>query len=182
MPPGSAKFKRAAYDAALSSSAPVQRDDPPIWEITLRPYRSLGQKGFRNTMIIAGFGLLLPTLPYYFSAAGSAILPFTGAALLLLWLAFKANYRQAGLYEHLRLWHDLIALERHELTGEILRWQANPYWLKINFTQSGGPVESYLTLFGNGREVELGAFLSPKERAALKGELEVQINRLDINA
>jgi len=182
MPPGSEKFKRAAYDAALSSSAPVKRDDPPLWQVTLWPYRSLGQKGFRNIMVITAFGLLLPTIPVYFTAAGWVMVPFVGGAFLLLWLAFKANYRHAKLREHLSLWHDLIAVERHELNGDIKRWQANPYWLKINLRESGGPVDNYLTLTGNGREVELGAFLSPEERAALKGELEAQINRLDINA
>ena len=37
-----------------------------------------------------------------------------------------------------------------------------------------GPVESYLVLVGDhesGREVELGAFLSPEEREALQREV-----------
>lgn len=182
MPPKSSKFKRAAYDAALSSSAPVDRDDPPIWEITLWPHRSLGRKGFRNTMLLAAFGLLLPTFPLFFTSAGWTMAPFVIGAFFLLWLAFKANYRHGKLREHLSLWPDLIAVERHELNGDIKRWQANPYWLKIKLVAAGGPVDNYLTLIGNNREIELGAFLSPEERAALKGELESHINRLDINA
>ncbi|MEM9269814.1 MAG: DUF2244 domain-containing protein [Pseudomonadota bacterium] len=33
-------------------------------------------------------------------------------------------------------------------------------------------LESYLTLKGNGREIELGAFLSPEERVDLHNSLQ----------
>lgn len=182
MASGSEKFERAASDAALSSSEPVQRADPPLWEITLWPNRSLGRKGFRNTMLLTGFGLLLPTLPLFFTPAGWLMAPFVGGAFGLLWLAFRANYRQGRLSEHLSLWNDLIAVERHEVNGEIRRWCANPYWLRIKIVEEGGPVDNYLTLIGSDREIEIGAFLSPEERVALKGEIERRIHALDINA
>jgi uncharacterized membrane protein len=35
----------------------------------------------------------------------------------------------------------------------------------------GGPVENYVTMRGNGRTVEIGAFLSPDERLDLYREL-----------
>ncbi len=182
MPTGSAKFKRAAYDAALSSSAPVLRDDAPIWETTLWPNRSLGPVGFRNTMLIAALGFALPVIPFVWAGAYWILLPFVFVAFGSLWLAFKMNNRHGQLREHIGLWPDLIAVERHELNGEIKRWQANPYWLRIKFVKSGGPVDNYLTLIGSDREIEIGAFLSPEERTALKSQLETHIQRLDINA
>ena len=42
--------------------------------------------------------------------------------------------------------------------------------MKIYETE--GPVANYITLTGNGREVELGAFLSEDERKTLYEELE----------
>jgi len=178
----SPKFKRAAYDAALSSSAPVERDDAPIWETTLWPNRSLGRTGFRITMAILAIGFAIPVLPFMWAGGFWILLPFVITAFIALWLAFKMNNRQGRLREHISLWHNLLAIERHEVSGEVKRWQANPYWLRIKLVEEGGPIDNYLTLIGSDREIELGAFLSPEERAALKGELETHINRLDINA
>ena len=44
------------------------------------------------------------------------------------------------------------------------------------------PIENYLTLEGNQRTIELGAFLSPEERIELKVNIETALNGLDINA
>ena len=50
------------------------------------------------------------------------------------------------------------------------RWHANPFWVRIRLREDA-PIEKYLTLQGNGREIELGAFLSPWERETLYSEI-----------
>ena len=50
-------------------------------------------------------------------------------------------------------------------------WQANPYWVRVTLHETGGRVPQYLTLSGNDREVEIGAFLSPEARLVLAAEL-----------
>ena len=179
MPAGSEDIGRAANVAALSCFQPVERSDPPVWSITLWPHRSLGAKGFRNVMWLAGAGLMIPVLPLFFTPAGWALLPFAGGVLILLWLAFRANYRHARLEEHVNLWPDLIAVERYELNGEVKRWQANPYWMRSRLLEEGGPVANYLTLIGSEREIELGAFLSPEERVRLQADIEAAIRGLE---
>lgn len=161
---------------------PVTRADTPIWETTLWPNRSLGRTGFRVTMSILALGFAIPVLPFVWAGAYWILLPFVGIAFAGLWLAFKMNNRHGELREHISLWPNLLAVERHEVSGEVKRWQANPYWLRIKLVENGGPVDNYLTLIGSDREIELGAFLSPEERVALKAELEAHINKLDINA
>ena len=42
--------------------------------------------------------------------------------------------------------------------------------------ETGGPVPNYVTLSGNGREVEIGAFLSEDERVELFSELQARFN------
>ena len=55
--------------------------------------------------------------------------------------------------------------------GAPRHWEANPYWTEVRIYPEGGPVPQYLTLKGAGREVEIGAFLSPEEREALYPEI-----------
>jgi len=176
--PDSPKFKRAAYDAALSSSAPVIRDEPPVWDATLRPNRSLTRAGLRKTMLIAAIGFALPVLPFIYAGAGWISLPLTLTTFALLLLAFRQNNRAGQLCEYVRLWPDLIAVERHELNGDIKRWHCNPYWMRSKIVAEGGPVENYLTLAGSDREIELGAFLSPDERVVLQADIEREIKDL----
>ena len=133
-------------------------------------------------MGVLAIGFAIPVLPFVWAGAYWALLPFVGMAFAGLWFAFKTNNRHGELREHISLWHNLLAIERHEINGEVKRWQANPYWLRIRLVEDGGPVENYLTLIGSDREIEVGAFLSPEERAQLKDELEKHIKRLDINA
>ena len=44
-----------------------------------------------------------------------------------------------------------------------------------------GPVANYITLSGNGREVELGSFLSEDERKELFSDLNRLLNKLNRN-
>ena len=60
---------------------------------------------------------------------------------------------------------------RHNPHGPAQLWEANAHWVRLNVHASGGPVPHYVTLNGNGREVEIGAFLSEDERVALGREL-----------
>jgi len=178
MPRPSPKFKRAAYDAALSSSAPVVRKAPPVWEITLWPNRSLGRTGFRVTMALAAIGFAIPVLPFIWAGGFWVLLPFVGVVFSALAVAFKANNRHGQMREHVSLWKDLIAVERHEVNGEVKRWNCNPYWMRTMLVSDGGPVDNYLILIGSDRKIELGAFLSPEERVELLADIEAAIKDL----
>jgi uncharacterized membrane protein len=79
------------------------------------------------------------------------------------------------LYEEVTLWPDLVRIERHAPKSPLLDWEANPYWVTVHIHERGGPVPQYLTLRGAGREVELGAFLTPGERQRLRRTLETEL-------
>ena len=63
------------------------------------------------------------------------------------------------------------AVRFHRHAGEAM--PANAYILET----PGGPVPAYLTMRGNGRIVELGAFLTADERQHLHDELRARLHR-----
>jgi uncharacterized membrane protein len=105
------------------------------------------------------------------------LLPFLLAAIAGVWLALEKSYRDALITEELTLTEDLVTLLRLGPKGKRQEWQANPHWVKVRLYPTSGPVPEYLTLRGNGREVELGAFLTPEERLALRNELQEKLRQ-----
>ncbi|MFV0475702.1 MAG: DUF2244 domain-containing protein [Pikeienuella sp.] len=154
------------------------RVDPPVWAVTLWPHRSLSPRGFRWLLGVSAAAMALPVLALSATPAAAALAPYAGAAFLALWGLMRLSYRSGRLTEEIRLWPDAIAVERREPKGLIRRWSANPYWVAIDIGDTRD-CESYLTLRGAGRRIELGAFLTPEERVALAGELRARIARLN---
>jgi uncharacterized membrane protein len=98
--------------------------------------------------------------------------PFLLAAFLGVWYALRRSLNDRQILEQLTLSREEVALIRQDPTGERKRWVCSPYWAKLKIYKTEGPVANYITLTGNGREVELGAYLSEDERKTLYGELK----------
>lgn len=164
--------------AFLQGPRPWAVGIPPLAEVELWPNRSLPRGGFVLIIAAAAGLLLVPLLALLGSPELWGVLPFVVLTVGGLWLAFRSNYTSGKLIERVRFWSDRIEINRREPSGRQLDWIANPHWVRLSLHAEGGPVEQYLTLKGGGREVELGAFLSPEERVALKDQIERTIARL----
>lgn len=154
------------------------RGDAPLAKLRIWPHRSLPVEGFVWFIAITAAAIALPMLAVLGSPVLWGILPFALSIIIALWAAFRRNYRDGALTEELALWSDRIELVQNDPYRGVRRWNAHPYWVRPVLHPSGGPVEHYLTLKGGGREVQLGAFLSPEERIALYGELTQELARL----
>lgn len=145
--------------------------------LELWPNQSMTNTGFVWFM---GSTLLLVSLPLL-TVLGSPILWFLlfffGVVIAGLWFAISVQKRSVDLSEHLVLDTQAIKLTRNEHGKPDQTWEANRYWVTVHLHPDAGPVESYLTLKGNGREVEIGAYLSPEEREALYDELQTRLQR-----
>lgn len=170
--------RRMTEGASAEAGALCARGDPPALELVLWPNRSLGPRGFVVLMALVCAGFSLPLIALLGTMALWGVLPFLLGTLALLWGLIRRNDADGRLCETLSLWSDCIRVVRHNPRGPRQEWEANPFWVRLRLHPEGGPVENYITLRGGGREIELGAFLSPEERAALHAELEGALARL----
>lgn len=150
----------------------IQKQQSPRSRIIeLWPHNSLPPNGFAG-FILATFALI--TLPLY-GLMGTvvfwALLPFLMVTLGVIWVALRRSYFNRQILEQLTLDSEEIELVRQNPSGATQSWSCNGYWAKVQMHPKGGPVPNYVTLSGNGREVEIGAFLSEEERKALYDDL-----------
>lgn len=171
---GKAGEKSSAFS---NGDDPYTREDEPRFRLTLQPHRSLSREGVTWLMFIVTMGFVFSLIPFLGTPVAWGLLPFFCGTLWLLWAGLTRNYKDADLREVLTIWPDLVTVVRIEPNGEIKRWHANPYWVDVAIEDTP-KIEKYLTLSGNGRRIELGAFLTPDARASLYDDITLAIRTL----
>lgn len=157
----------------------IAQADSAEYLLVLSPHLSMEAEGFVAIIGLSAGLLALPLIGVLGTPVLWGLIPFAGLALWGLWYALQRNGRErSALREELRLTREVIEITRTNPRKPEQHWQANPYWVRLSMTENGGPVENYLTLNGGGRAVELGAFLSPEERATLHDELSRALRHL----
>ena len=144
----------------------------PFAKLSLWPYRSLPRRGFVLFIGATSCLIFLPAVAILGSPVVWGLIPFFLLTLAGVWYALERSYKDGSILEELTLWSDRTELVRHNPRGPKQEWAANTYWVQVRMHDQGGPVEHYVTLKGEGREVEIGAFLSEDERKGLFEELK----------
>lgn len=153
------------------------QDTPQGKRLTLWPHRSLPIRGFAVVFLTAFIFAMLPLFGLIGTSLLWGMLPFVLAALGGLYFAFMHTYRTGDAEEELTIGRGETRLSHVPHKGAPREWSCNTYWTRAQIYPSQGPVPFYITLKGNGREVELGSFLSEDERKVLIGELKDALRR-----
>lgn len=144
-------------------------------ELTLWPHQSLPPRGLA-AFVLATFTMIsIPLFGLLGTSLLWGLLPFLLMAVFGVWYALTRSYKDRSILETLRIDEANVHLTRRNPRAEDQQWVCNAYWARAALHPTGGPVPNYITLSGNGRDVELGAFLSEEERIALFGELDAAL-------
>lgn len=128
----------------------------------LTPHRSLGPRGFLVFMaaistISFGTGLM-----FYLMGAWP-VMGFLGLDVLLVYIAFRINFRALRLYETVDLTQDALTVTRVAPNGRAQSWRFSPYWVRLNLDERVGRT-SELSLASHGKRLVFGSFLTDPER------------------
>jgi uncharacterized membrane protein len=140
----------------------------------LTPHRSLGPKGFMILMAAIGVVSFATGLFFYLLGAWPVI-GFMGLDVLLIYVAFKLNFRALRLYETIDLTDDALTVTRVAPSGEAQSWSFNPYWVRLSLQQRLGR-SSELSIASHGSRLVFASFLSDDERADFASALSTALS------
>lgn len=100
---------------------------------------------------------------YFLSLGAWPVFGFFGLDVLIIYLAFRANYKSGRAYETVDLTPQSLTLTQVSAAGRETRHVFNPYWVRVLLSEwpDGRTV---LRLAAQGEELVLGRFLTDDER------------------
>lgn len=141
-------------------------------QLDLWAHNALPPRWLAITVLATLFAISIPLFMVIGTIAFWGLLPFVIGTVWALWFGLERNQKERSLYETLWFEEDDVTLRHTPARGAPLEWQCNRYWAKVNIYERNGHTRDYVTLRGNGREVQIGAFLTDEERRALYGDLK----------
>lgn len=91
------------------------------------------------------------------------VIGFMGLDVLLIYVAFKLNFRALRVYETVDLTGEALTVTRVEPDGKSQSWSFNPYWVRVQVNERVGRT-SELSLASHGQRLVFGRFLTDPER------------------
>jgi len=148
--------------------------EPPIFSAVLTPHRSLGPRGFLIFMIVLG-GLSFVAGVVFLLAGAWPIFGFLGLDVLLVYWAFRLNYRAATAYEQVTVTPSELTVRKVSHRGGAQEWRLNPVWVRLHRDVHEEFGLQRLFLESHGRRLSIAGFLPPQEKEsfalALSGAL-----------
>ncbi|MEL6317230.1 MAG: DUF2244 domain-containing protein [Pseudomonadota bacterium] len=138
----------------------------PIFSAVLWPHRSMSRRGFGLILLATTAAFAIPMGALIGSAALWIVGAFVLVDIALLAGLIQLTYRSGRVRERIAIWPERLEVERTEPNGGVKSWAAHPHWVRVSVVDTER-IEAYLMLSSAGRDIELGAFLTPPERRAL---------------
>jgi uncharacterized membrane protein len=139
--------------------------DPKIFSAIITPHRSLSPTGFVIFMSFLG-ALSFISGVIFISIGAWPVFGFFGLDVLLVYLAFRANYRSARAYEEVTVTAAELTLRKVDPRGAVRQWTLNPLWVRLERIVHAEFGIERLFLVSHGRRVAIAGCLSPDEKAS----------------
>jgi uncharacterized membrane protein len=150
------------------------RAEPELFSALLTPYRSLNRTGFVVLMVFLSSVSFVAGGAFLMMGAWP-VFGFFGLDVLVIYWAFKVNFRSAQAREEISMTPSELRVRRISHRGQVAEWVLNPLWVRLDqqVDQEYGVERLYLV--SGGRHVSIGRFLGPDEKASFAKALNAAL-------
>jgi uncharacterized membrane protein len=139
--------------------------DAKIFSAVITPYRSLGPRGFLMFMLCLGALSFISGTAFVLMGAWP-VCGFFGLDVLLVYLAFRANFRSARAYEEMTVTASELTVRKVSQRGAVREFTVNPLWVRLDRTVHEEFGIERLFLVSRGHRLPIAGFLGPDEKAS----------------
>jgi uncharacterized membrane protein len=148
--------------------------EPALFAARLTPHRSLSRAGF--VLVMAVLGTVSFAAGTVFLLIGAwPVFGFFGLDVLLVYWAFRANYRAAAAYEDVVVTPSELRVRKVSHRGQVAEWALNPLWARLDYEIDEEFGLQRLYLVSRGRKLPIAAFLPPQEKESFAAALAAAI-------
>lgn len=140
-----------------------QGPQPALFTARLTPHRSLNRTGFIVLMAFISAVSFAAGVAFLLMGAWP-VFGFFGLDVLVIYWAFKVNFRDARAYEDISVSYSELRLRRVSHQGHIMEWVLNPLWIRIDREVHEEFGVERLYLVARGQQIALARFLGPSEK------------------
>jgi uncharacterized membrane protein len=149
-------------------------DDPKIFSAIITPHRSLSPRGFLVLMLCLG-ALSFASGIVFVSIGAWPVFGFFGLDVLLVYFAFRANFRAARAYEEVTVTASELTVRKVSQRGGVREWTLNPVWVQLERIVHEEFGIQRLLLVSRGRRLAIANFLAPHERESFARALSAAL-------
>lgn len=163
------------FDPGRNLEADDLEAEPKLFSALLTPHRSLNRTGFVVLMTAVTTISFVAGAVFWWMGAWP-IFGFFGLDVLVVYWAFKVNFRTAKASEEITVTPSELRVRRISHRGHVVEWVLNPLWVQF---EQHSHVEfgiERLYLVSRGRRVSVGSFLNPDEKASFSKALTAALN------
>jgi uncharacterized membrane protein len=140
-------------------------DQPKLFSARLTPHRSLNRTGFLVLMAFLTAVSFAAGVAFLLMGAWP-VLGFFGLDVLVIYWAFRINFRRADASEEITVTPLELRVRRVSHRGHVVEWVLNPLWVRLDQKSDAEFGIERLYLVSRGRRVSIGSFLGPNEKAS----------------
>ena len=144
--------------------------EPKLFSALLTPHRSLNRTGFVVLMTFLSAVSFAAGVAFWLMGAWP-IFGFFGLDVLVIYWAFKINFRRARATEEISVTPSELRVRRVSHRGHVVEWVLNPLWVRLDQKTHAEFGIERLYLVSKGRRVAIASFLGPEEKASFSNAL-----------